>query len=366
MSEQVPDTNQLTTLFWDLGTAYELSVSMQVLFKPENFGLRPSWAAGVRSRIPAPERKFLEDITTFFYVPLRMKWIYSLPEPKDALSALWTLRQISPDKRFSTIWDFESWDEKEKPFASILIRVAEQRAWDKKDLAACAKNKFESGHASEEQIARFLDWWAKPEECGEMLLTSIQSYYQVFFMEEEKRLLPILKASLEHAKELARQLNTHDLLVELSQGLHFEKMEFNELVIIPDYWFSPLIMQECVSKDRCLFLYGSRPATMSVIPGELVPEGLMRALKALADPTRLKILFYLNQEELNPSELARRLNLRAPTVTHHLHELRLSGLVNLTIQGQEKRYRLRSEALNELQDTFKAFFGKELDEASSK
>ena len=94
---------------------------------------------------------------------------------------------------------------------------------------------------------------------------------------------------------------------------------------------------------------------MSAIPGELVPDGLLISLKALADPTRLKILCYLNQEELTPSELSRRLNLRAPTVTHHLKELRLAGLVNLTLHGQEKLYRARLEALDAMQGDLKEF-----------
>lgn len=94
-----------------------------------------------------------------------------------------------------------------------------------------------------------------------------------------------------------------------------------------------------------LFLFGARPAGMSATPGELVPEGLLRGQKALADTTRLKILYYLSREELTPSELSRRLHLRAPTITHHLSELRLAGLVNLTVRGQEKFYTARREAL---------------------
>jgi DNA-binding transcriptional ArsR family regulator len=55
------------------------------------------------------------------------------------------------------------------------------------------------------------------------------------------------------------------------------------------------------------------------------------------------------------SELARRLKLRAPTVTHHLTELRLSGLVNLTFVGQEKRYTTRVEALDLMCNALKDF-----------
>jgi DNA-binding transcriptional ArsR family regulator len=74
---------------------------------------------------------------------------------------------------------------------------------------------------------------------------------------------------------------------------------------------------------------------------------LLRALKALADPTRLRILRYLSHEALTPSELSRRLRLRAPTVIHHLSALRLAGLVHLTLESEtEKRYTIRPEGVD--------------------
>ena len=79
------------------------------------------------------------------------------------------------------------------------------------------------------------------------------------------------------------------------------------------------------------------------------------ALAALSDPTRLKIMYYLTQEEVTPSELAKRLHLRAPTVTHHLNELRRAGLVNLTFRGQEKLYRSRLEAIDDSCTSLKEF-----------
>jgi DNA-binding transcriptional ArsR family regulator len=87
----------------------------------------------------------------------------------------------------------------------------------------------------------------------------------------------------------------------------------------------------------------------------LVPDGLLRTLKALADSTRLKILYYIAREELTPSELSRRLHLRAPTVTHHLSELRLAGLVNLTVRGQEKHYSARRETMQSIYTTLNDF-----------
>jgi DNA-binding transcriptional ArsR family regulator len=123
--------------------------------------------------------------------------------------------------------------------------------------------------------------------------------------------------------------------------------EAARLLLVPSYWSTPLVFFGKVSAERDVWLFGARPADASLVPGEAVPESLLRVLKALSDPTRLRILHDLSQESLTPSELTRRLRLRAPTVTHHLKVLRLAGLVKMTL-GDGKRtrcYAARSEAV---------------------
>jgi DNA-binding transcriptional ArsR family regulator len=88
---------------------------------------------------------------------------------------------------------------------------------------------------------------------------------------------------------------------------------------------------------------------------------LVETLKALADPTRLRILRYLASQPMTPSQLARRLRLRAPTVVHHLKELRLAGLVQVTFQAEgEKHYALRHNAVNEMQPILEDFLSGDL------
>ena len=115
-----------------------------------------------------------------------------------------------------------------------------------------------------------------------------------------------------------------------------------------------------ISPDTKIFVFGARPPEASLVPGEMVPDALLRALKALSDPTRLRILHYLAQEPLTPAHLARRLRLRAPTVTHHLKTLRLAGLVQFSVgEGKEARqYATRSEALEGTCDALKSFLGR--------
>jgi DNA-binding transcriptional ArsR family regulator len=98
--------------------------------------------------------------------------------------------------------------------------------------------------------------------------------------------------------------------------------------------------------DKGIILFGARPKGKTLVPGELVPEELLNSLKALADPTRLRILRYLLEGPSTPGELAKILRLRPPTVIHHLQNLRLAGLVFVTISPRaERRYAIRQEGV---------------------
>ena len=340
-----------TALAWDAGTAYELFVSLQVLHEPEFYELRPSWAAGIRSRIPPIERTFLEEVVPFLTLPLG--WLYYLPKPKDARSVFHALRQIEPARRGIILLDLE---QGLRPESGRLLEIARRRTWDKDDLAFLAPFLCKEEPVKDEKaLIKYLDRWSHPDSFGEMLLQALQAYNQVFYEKEEQRVEPVLQAGLEHARQLSGRMNVLELITELSQGFRSTEELGKELIIVPDFWMTPLITLEKISPDQKLFLFGARPSTMSTIPGEPVPDGLLRTLKALADPTRLKILRYLYKEELGPTELSRRLDLRGPTIIHHLRELRLAGLVILTLRGQEKHYRARLEALDSAHMDLKGF-----------
>ncbi len=332
-------------LSWEIGTAYDFMMSLEVLHNPEDFGLRASWAAGVRSRVPTGERGVLEDSLKLIYVP--MAWIHSIPEPKDAASAIWALRQIPPAERLPTL--IKS-GEPETEYHEILAQVAARRAWDDEDLERLQKVfKQKKGHSLKD-ASTVLEWWSRPEEFGELYLKALQSYYQEFFAEEERRIMPALQTSLEQAQELAEEKSLPELIETLSQGVKLLiEPEVTELIFAPSYWITPLILYMAINPNQMVLLYGARPADASLVPGEVVPDALLRTLKALADPTRLKIIRYLAQEPLSPAQLSRRLRLRPPTVVHHLEVLRLAGLVrlNLEVPG-ERNYAARIEGLEKI------------------
>ena len=68
-------------------------------------------------------------------------------------------------------------------------------------------------------------------------------------------------------------------------------------------------------------------------------------LHALADPSRRVVLGILRDHEATAGELADALPIARPGVSRHLRVLREAGLVDVRQEAQRRIYRLRPEAL---------------------
>lgn len=87
---------------------------------------------------------------------------------------------------------------------------------------------------------------------------------------------------------------------------------------------------------------------------------LDRALHAIADPTRRRILQALKEGAvaakkatgtpacLCAGEIEERVKLSQPTISHHMAILRKAGLVEATKQGQWRWYRRNEKAIRQL------------------
>ncbi|RPH58630.1 MAG: ArsR family transcriptional regulator [Chloroflexi bacterium] len=75
---------------------------------------------------------------------------------------------------------------------------------------------------------------------------------------------------------------------------------------------------------------------------------------AFADPTRILILYELDERPRNVNELTSDLNLPQPTVSRHLKVLRERGLVSAERQGTNMLYSLTDRRLIEALDTLRA------------
>jgi predicted transcriptional regulator len=77
-------------------------------------------------------------------------------------------------------------------------------------------------------------------------------------------------------------------------------------------------------------------------------EQLLTFFKALADANRLKIVGLLAQQPYSVEQLAAMLNLRPPTVSHHLKMLSEAGLVSARAESYYNVYQLESNALENI------------------
>ena len=77
-------------------------------------------------------------------------------------------------------------------------------------------------------------------------------------------------------------------------------------------------------------------------------EIMLQFCKAMADESRLKMVGLLSTAEHSVQQLASRLELKEPTVSHHLAILRQLGLVKLRADGNFRWYRLNEEVLGRI------------------
>jgi DNA-binding transcriptional ArsR family regulator len=342
------------TLIWEHGTGYDFFISLQVLHHPNKFALRGAWAKGVRARLPGKARRFLEDASSMFLKWL--PWVHRLPAPRDADTILRELAAIPAENRLMALSESV---EIPGDLLNALQQVALQGSWteaERVEIGSLARAAYHPG-ISQEGVEEMLGLWARGAAFGEQALSAFQAYYDVFFAEEEQRIRPALEQAVARGKSLADEMNLPDLLAELSEGIRFDRLPDTEkLIMIPSYWIAPLITMTQADEAENLFVFGGRPEEASLVPGQAVPDALFRTLKALADPTRLRILHYLVEEPQTPTELARRLRLRAPTVIHHLNTLRLAGLIFVTFEGKaDKAYAARLTRVSEMYGQLRSF-----------
>jgi ArsR family transcriptional regulator len=69
--------------------------------------------------------------------------------------------------------------------------------------------------------------------------------------------------------------------------------------------------------------------------------------RALADPTRRRILELLADEDLTAGEIADEFPIAFASVSHHLGVLKGAGLVSAEREGQYVRYRLNTTLFHE-------------------
>jgi DNA-binding transcriptional ArsR family regulator len=127
------------------------------------------------------------------------------------------------------------------------------------------------------------------------------------------------------------------------------------LVLSPSYFTRPY-NYVFGGRDWHMFAY---PLAETALDGDptAVPAASIRLFKALGDESRLRILRLLGAGDLYLTEIAERMGLSKPTVSHHLALLRAAGLVTITEAGALTYYSLRRDRVADAGAELTRFLG---------
>lgn len=81
--------------------------------------------------------------------------------------------------------------------------------------------------------------------------------------------------------------------------------------------------------------------------------------KALADPTRRKILKLLKKDSLNAGEIVAEFNMTKPSISNHLSILKQADLVDSKKIGQNVIYSLKTSVLEDMLKMLSDLTGRE-------
>ena len=357
------DDHLADVLEWDWGTAYELLVSLDTLFRPKMHGIPAPWAAGVRKRLSPQSQVALKAFMApafgvLAYVPLHL--VYQMKGPKNA-ARFFDFIESMPDADFSRQMHVPLvGDDK---FISIIqkalkgARMSDAEVEEYRRLVGRARVLPPPSVA---ETRRLFNEMANPADTKKRWLTALKEYHTAFFAQEEARIEPVLKKMISDAQELAPSMTVTDLIERLSNGFTVsEESTLERLVLVPSVWVHPFVIPFRLSQNELLLAWGARPPGYKLAPGESVPDQALLVLRALGDPTRLRLLRLLSSEPRSPQSLAHELKLSLPTVSHHMRELRVAGLVRLEARMAEKsrenHYTVRWQSAEQAFDDLSGF-----------
>ncbi len=182
-----------------------------------------------------------------------------------------------------------------------------------------------------------------PEETKERFVNLIQHCYEQLYKPIKNQLETIHTQGLENIKRLSDQ--------QLKEIIRFDSDSDEKLpetiVIFPSYYH----------QDNSVFSYASNAdIAISIVGMQMIEdkmegtnteEKVIELARALSDSKRITIIRELNKAPYYGFELAQRLNLSSPTISHHMNILFRLGLVTTSKYENKIYYEVSKEKLKQ-------------------
>jgi len=189
-------------------------------------------------------------------------------------------------------------------------------------------------------VTRALD---DPEGELRALRRSLRAWHERF-QAVEARVAAMEERDVEARRTEVRSLPFLDFVEKTTGGIRWARVPgVTRLILAPSYFARPY--NYLFERDEMRVI--CYPLGDAALDGDAsaLPSGTIRLFKALGDESRLRILRLLSDGDLYLTEIAERMSLSKPTVSHHMMQLRAAGLVTVSETGGLTYYSLRRERL---------------------
>jgi DNA-binding transcriptional ArsR family regulator len=319
------------------------------------FSLSPD--AGATDDLPAPDRRWLQDARASLEGTLKSEleritkhelavhmagFIVERPSLHHAADVVAAMRAEGPKPVLR--WLFAEVSGAERALAPLIDRALEG---DRAALAEIRSRLSETKHAPRLEI---LD---DPESAFEALVSLLDGW-AARFAEIEPRVGTILRKDYDLRAADRAGLTGSDLVERTTNGVRVvPEAGVRRMILAPSYFSRPYNF--LLGGEGWRFAgYPVADAAIDVDPMS-PPAAVVRLHRALGDPTRLRILKLLAEKDLYLTEIAEILELSKPTISHHLVQLRVAGLLTAVEAGNVMYYHLRRERLDEATGDLRAF-----------
>lgn len=181
----------------------------------------------------------------------------------------------------------------------------------------------------------------------------LSAWNEQYFRHLDPAILEGLEADADSKRALARLTTPDDLIEIATNGVSLLKSDGVEVVLlVPQYHYRPWNLYADFRGTR---FYQYPADALPTPPGEPPPD-LVRAARALSDPSRLRILRHLGEGPRSFTELVQLTGLSKSTVHHHTVILRAARLIRVIDAGAgPDTYTLRTDLVDELSSRFSTY-----------
>ena len=205
-----------------------------------------------------------------------------------------------------------------------------------------------------DKVARFRTLFTDPASIIEPARNVVIRWLP-FFAEIEPRVAAMLKRDYDLRAGDRATLEPAQLIERTTGGVRWlSEPGVGRIILAPSYFARPYNFV-LGGEDWRVYGYPIADAALDGADPLAPPQAVLRLHRALGDDTRLRILRLLRDQDYYLTEIAQRLELSKPTITHHLALLRAAGLVTVVQEGGLSYYSLRRERLDDASTELKRF-----------